>query len=69
MPFSLVWNVFICVINVISVRYSVSLRIQSECGKMREKFRPEQLLIRTLFTQCKTYEKWTLSTRIFTAIQ
>ena len=30
----------------------VSLRIQSECGKMREKCGPEQLRIRTLFTQC-----------------
>ena len=33
-------------------RYGVSLRIQSECGKMREKYRPEQLWIGTLFKQC-----------------
>ena len=32
------------------------LRIQSECGKMREKCGPEKFRIRTLFTQCrKTY--------------
>ena len=31
-------------------RYSVSLRIQSKCGKMREKCGPEQLRIRTHFT-------------------
>ena len=31
--------------------YFVSLRIQSECGKMWEKCRPELLRIRILFTQ------------------
>ena len=37
-------------------RYSVSLRIQSECGKMWEKCGPETriTLIRTLFMQCNT---------------
>ena len=32
--------------------FSRSLRIQSECAKMREKCGPENLQIRTLFTQC-----------------
>ena len=32
-------------------RCSVSLRIQSKCGKMREKCEPEYLRVRTLFTQ------------------
>ena len=32
--------------------YFVSLRIQSKCGKIRGKCGPEQLRIRTLFTQC-----------------
>ena len=32
-------------------RYCVSVRIQSECRKIREKYRPEYLRIRTLFTQ------------------
>ena len=34
-------------------KYSVSLRIQSECEKIREKCRPEYLRIRTLFTSCQ----------------
>ena len=32
-------------------RYSLSLRIQSECEKIRKKCGPDQLRIRTLFTQ------------------
>ena len=32
--------------------HSVSLRMQSECGKMQEKCGPEKIRIRTLFTQC-----------------
>ena len=34
------------------IRTEYGLRIQSECGKMREKCGPEQLRIRALFTQC-----------------
>ena len=33
-------------------RYSVSLHIQSECGKMQKKCRREKLRIRIHFTQC-----------------
>ena len=32
--------------------HSLSLRMQSECGKMQEKWGPEKIRIRTLFTQC-----------------
>ena len=33
-------------------RYSVSLRIKSECRKMREKYGPEQIRIRPLIRLC-----------------
>ena len=36
----------------------ISLRIQSDCGKIRKKCWPEQLRIRTLFTQCVALKFW-----------
>ena len=39
------------------IRTEYGLRIESECGKIREKCGPEKLRIRTLLTQCKE-RKW-----------
>ena len=39
-----------------TARNSVSLRVQSECGKMQEKCGPEYLRMRTLYTQYYSYQ-------------
>ena len=41
-------------------KYGVALRIKSECEKMREKCRPEQLRLRALFTQCLLFKEFNL---------
>ena len=45
-------------------RYSLSLRIQSKCGKIREKCGPEQLRIRALYMQWK-WRQWNKSCNEF----
>ena len=59
-PYSeLFWSVFFPhfpAFGLNTERYEISLRIQSECGKTREKCGLELLRIRALFTQENSHE-------------
>ena len=52
----LFWSAFLPYFSTFGLNTFVSFRIQSECGKMREKWGPEYLGIRTLFTQWGFFE-------------